>query len=70
MISQTENECFISLEKNTIIMIFGGTPFPEERYQYWNFVSSDKQILEKAKSDWRNRLFDKVPGDDTYIELP
>ena len=70
MISQTENECFISLDKGTRIMLFGGTPFPEERFLYWNFVSSDKTILEKAKNDWRNRLFESVPGDDTYIEMP
>lgn len=70
MISQTDNECFIALEKNTQIMIFGGTPFREQRHMYWNFVSSDKEILEKAKSDWRNRLFDKVPEDDSYIEMP
>jgi redox-sensitive bicupin YhaK (pirin superfamily) len=70
MISQTENECFISLDKGTRIMIFGGKPFPEQRYLYWNFVSSDKEVLEKAKNDWKNKLFDTVPEDHTYIEMP
>jgi redox-sensitive bicupin YhaK (pirin superfamily) len=69
LISKTEDECFISLEKGTSILIFGGQPFPEERHMFWNFVSSSKERIEQAKEDWRNKKFPKVPGDDTYIPL-
>lgn len=37
---------------------------------YWNFVSSSKERVERAKEDWRREAFPKVPGDDTYIPLP
>lgn len=70
LISKTEDECFISLEKDTRLLIFGGAAFPEERFLYWNFVSSFKERLEQAKVDWRNKHFPKVPGDETYIPLP
>jgi redox-sensitive bicupin YhaK (pirin superfamily) len=70
LISKTENECRIRLEKHTRLLLFGGQPFPEQRYMYWNFVSSSRQRLEKAKLDWKNHLFPKVPGDDSYIPLP
>jgi len=70
LISKTDNQCFIHLEKDTQILIFGGKAFPEERFLYWNFVSSSKERLEQAKADWKNKKFPKVPGDDTYIPLP
>ena len=34
-----------------------------------NFVTLQER-LEKAKDDWVNKRFPKVPGDDTYIPLP
>lgn len=70
LISKTEDECRISLEPNTRLLMFGGKPFAEERYLYWNFVSSSKERLEQAKEDWKNKRFPKVPGDETYIPLP
>jgi redox-sensitive bicupin YhaK (pirin superfamily) len=54
-----------SIEKNTTVYIFGGEPFPEERFIDWNFVSSDKSLIEEAKSKWAAQLFDKITGDDT-----
>jgi hypothetical protein len=37
---------------------------------YWNFVSSSRERIEQAKTDWREHRFPKVEGDDTYIPLP
>jgi hypothetical protein len=42
----------------------------EERYIYWNWVSSSKERLEQFKTDWQNKKYPKVPGDDTYIPMP
>ncbi len=70
LISKTEDECHITLEPQTRLLMFGGQPFPEARYLYWNFVSSSKERLEQAKEDWKNKRFPKVPGDETYIPLP
>ncbi len=70
LISKTENECKMRLAKNSRVLLFGGKAFPEERYMHWNFVSSSKERLDQAKEDWKNKMFPKVKGDDTYIDLP
>ncbi len=70
LISKTDNYCSVILDQNTRVLLFGGPPFEEERYLYWNFVSFDKERIEKAKEDWKNMKFPKVMGDDTYIPLP
>ena len=70
LVSNTENECSITLMANTQVLLFGGEPFPERRYMYWNFISSDMEVLEQAKEDWKNYQFPKINGDETYIPLP
>lgn len=70
LIAKTENECCLDLTAHTQLLLFGGEPFPEERYMYWNFVSSSKERLEQAKADWQAHEFPTVAGDDTYIPLP
>ncbi len=70
LVSKIEDTCNLILEPDTHILLFGGIPFPEERFIYWNFVSSDKEKIEKAKEDWKNKKFPKVTNDDSYIALP
>lgn len=70
LISKSNEECEITLEAGTHILIFGGQTFPEERFLMWNFASSSKERLEKAKTDWMDKKFPKVHGDDTYIPFP
>jgi len=62
--------CEFEMAENTTVYIFGGEPFPEERYIYWNFVSSRKERIEKAKQDWIEQNFPKVPGETEYVPLP
>ena len=53
------------------VMFFGGAPLDGPRHLWWNFVSSSKNRIEVAKSDWRAGLFGKIPGDDAeFIPLP
>ncbi len=70
LVSKTEDSCKVVLKPNTHVLLFGGQPFPEERYIYWNFVATSKEKLEAAKELWKNKLFPRVPGDDTYVPLP
>ena len=70
MISKTENECSLALKKGTRILLFGGEPFPEERYLLWNFVSHSKKRLQQAAEEWKTHQFPKIKGDDTYIPFP
>ena len=53
------------------VMVIGGQPFGEAREIWWNFVSSSKERIEKAKGDWREKRFGPVPGDESeFIPLP
>ncbi|MGZ3417056.1 MAG: pirin family protein [Polyangiales bacterium] len=55
----------------TRVMVAGGAKLDGERHIYWNFVSSKPERIEKAKSDWKEGRFPKVPGDEIeFIPLP
>lgn len=62
--------CSFEIAENSCVYIFGGDALPEERYIFWNFVSSSKERLAQAKSDWVNNLFPQVPGETAGIPLP
>ncbi len=53
------------------VMLFGGAALNSKRYIWWNFVSSSKERIEKAKEEWRTGRFDIVPGDEEeFVPLP
>jgi redox-sensitive bicupin YhaK (pirin superfamily) len=52
------------------VMLLGGAALDGERHIWWNFVSSSKRRIERAKQDWRDNQFDRVPGDNEFIPLP
>jgi redox-sensitive bicupin YhaK (pirin superfamily) len=53
------------------VMLVGGAKLEGERHIYWNFVSSSKERIERAKDDWRSGRFSRVPGDEReFIPLP
>jgi len=55
----------------TRLMLVGGAPLDGDRHIWWNFVSSSKERIERAKDDWRNGRFGKVAGDEKeFIPLP
>lgn len=70
LIAKDTKLCEFEMEANTTVYIFGGEPFPEERFIFWNFVSSSKDRIEKAKTDWTNQTFNKVPGETEFVPLP
>lgn len=51
-------------------MLLGGAAIDGPRHIWWNFVSSSRERIEKAKSDWRESRFAMVPGDPEFIPLP
>ncbi|MFO1079582.1 MAG: pirin family protein [Reyranellaceae bacterium] len=57
-------------EAGARLMLLGGAPLDGPRHMWWNFVSSDKERIEKAKADWKAGRFATVPGDDAFIPLP
>jgi redox-sensitive bicupin YhaK (pirin superfamily) len=55
----------------TRAMLLGGGKLAGERHIEWNFVSSSKDRIERAKDDWRARRFATVPGDEVdRVPLP
>lgn len=70
VVSKVEDTCKIHLGPNTHLLLFGGQPFPEERHIYWNFVSSSKERIERAKKDWAQKTFPMMQKDKTYVPLP
>ena len=52
------------------LMLLGGAAMDGSRHIWWNFVSSSKERIEKAKADWKEGRFAKVPGDPEFIPLP
>ena len=55
----------------TRVMLLGGAGLDGPRHLWWNFVSSSKERIERAKADWKTGRFGKIPGDDIeFIPLP
>lgn len=74
MIAKNAQLCEFETSDNCTVYLFGGEPFDDERFIYWNFVSSDRALIEEAKVNWKNQNYDAfplVPGDnDEYVPLP
>jgi redox-sensitive bicupin YhaK (pirin superfamily) len=53
------------------LTVFGGASMDGPRHIWWNFVSSRKDRIEQAKTEWSAGHFGKVPGDEIeFIPLP
>ncbi len=71
LVAKDSTLCEFTIHENSTIYIFGGEPFPEERFIDWNFVSSSKERIEEAKQKWKTQSFPKIEGDETeYIPYP
>lgn len=60
----------VSARTQAKIMFAGGDALEGERIIWWNFVSSSRERLERAKEDWRMQRFDTVPGETDFVPLP
>lgn len=70
LITEDANLCAFEIGENTTVYIFGGDPFPEERFINWNFVSSDKAKLQEARAKWINQEFPQIPGETGFVPYP
>lgn len=70
LVAKDSKLCSFELAAHSKVYIFGGAPFPEERFIYWNFVSSSKQRLEEARQAWIDQTFPRVPGETDFVPLP
>jgi len=71
LVAKDSKLCEFTIEANSTVYIFGGDPFPEERFIDWNFVSSSKELIDEAKQRWIAGQFDKIPGDEVeFVPYP
>jgi redox-sensitive bicupin YhaK (pirin superfamily) len=52
------------------VVFLGGPPLDAPRFLWWNFVSSQRDLILEAQSAWSEQRFDKVPGETEFIPLP
>jgi redox-sensitive bicupin YhaK (pirin superfamily) len=52
------------------LILVGGETMDKPRHLWWNFVSSSKDRIEQAKSDWLAGRFPLVPDETEFIPLP
>jgi redox-sensitive bicupin YhaK (pirin superfamily) len=70
LIAKDAGVCSFEMAENTTVYIFGGDAFPEERFIFWNFVSSRKERIEEAKQAWIAQTFPKIEGETGFVPLP
>lgn len=74
LVAKNAQLCEFEMSENSTVYLFGGAPFPEQRFIYWNFVSSSREKIEEAKKNWveqNHAVFPKVVGDEEeYVPLP
>jgi len=71
LVAKDASLCEFTIAANSTIYIFGGEPFPEERFIDWNFVSSSKGLIASAKQNWIEQKFEKIKGDEVdFVPYP
>lgn len=69
-VAENDAEIVICSAHDAHVMVCGGATLEGERHIEWNFVSSDPDKIARAKTDWVEKRFDAVPGEDDFIPLP
>ncbi len=70
LVAKDTKLCSFVINENTTVYIFGGEPFAEERFIYWNFVATSVDRIEEAKQLWKDQQFKMVEGETGFIPLP
>lgn len=70
IVSKVEDTCKVEVEAGSHLLLFGGEPFAEERFIYWNFVATTQEKIDAAKVRWANRQFPMMEDDSSCIPLP
>ncbi|MBS1570413.1 MAG: pirin family protein [Bacteroidetes bacterium] len=70
LVAKDARQCGFRMAAGTTVYLFGGEPFPEERFIHWNFVATSQEKLEAAKQRWRDLAFPMIPGEHDPVPLP
>ena len=64
LVVKPDSEVSLLAQSDTHLLLLGGEPLDEPRHMFWNFVSSDKALIEQAKADWAAENWGQ--GDSNY----
>ncbi len=70
LVAKETQLCEFFMAENTTVYIFGGEPFPEDRFIYWNFVATTQELIDRAKENWLAQNFKPVAGETGFVPLP
>lgn len=70
VVFESGKEALIAAEGDTVLMIIGGARLEKPRHMWWNFVSTSRERIEQAKTDWHERKFAPIPGETEFVPLP
>lgn len=70
LVAKDTKLCSFVINAGTTVYIFGGEPFSEERFIYWNFVATSVERIEEAKQQWKDLAFPMIEGETGFIPLP
>ena len=66
-----EQESSFEVTGDVRCLLLGGEAWPKIPFIEWNFVSFQKETIEQAKKDWKERRFPEVPSDrEEFTPLP
>jgi redox-sensitive bicupin YhaK (pirin superfamily) len=60
----------IEARSHVVMVLLGGGKLDGERFIWWNFVASSKELIDSASARWRERKFAPVPDETEFIPLP
>ena len=71
LVFRSGEDAWLQAAGNARVLLVGGAPLDGPRHIWWNFVSSSRERIEKAKRDWKEGRFARVTGDgDEFVPLP
>jgi redox-sensitive bicupin YhaK (pirin superfamily) len=60
----------LEAEAPTRCVLIGGAALPKPPAMWWNFVASDRALIEAAAARWEAGGFDPIPGETDRIAMP
>ncbi len=71
LVLRDEVDVTIKAVEDSRVMLLGGARMDGKRHIWWNFVASERERIERAKLDWRQGRFARIPTDSKeYTPLP
>jgi len=60
----------VEAETPARIMLIGGEPLDGPRFMWWNFVSSRRERITEAASEWSAHQTPRIEGEKDWVPLP